>query len=44
MGLIENMVEVMIVVVYLRWGKLTLVYNVLGGQRADIESLSESAS
>jgi hypothetical protein len=31
-GLIENMIEVMIVVVYLGWGKLTLVYDILGGQ------------
>lgn len=38
------MIEVMIVVVDLGWGQLTLVYDILGGQRADIESLRKGAS
>jgi hypothetical protein len=29
-GLIENMTEIVIVVVYLGWGKLTLIDDILG--------------
>ena len=42
-GLVENVVEVMVVVVDLRWGELSLVNDVLRRQRADVESFRECA-
>jgi hypothetical protein len=30
--MVEDVVQVVIIVVHLRWGELTLVNNVLGGQ------------
>ena len=41
---VEDMVEVVVVVVHLRGRELTLVDNVLGRERADVEALGERTS
>ena len=38
------MIEIVVIIVDLRRGELTLIYDVLGGQRTDIEALRESTS
>ena len=43
-GAVQNMVEVVVVVVHLRGRELTLVDNVLGRERADVEALGERTS
>ena len=43
-GAVQNMVEVVVVVVPLRGRELTLVDNVLGRERADVEALGERTS
>jgi hypothetical protein len=36
------MIEIVVVIVYLGRGKLALVNNILGGQRANVKAFSES--
>ena len=38
---IEYMVKIMVVVVHLRRGKLSLVHDILGRKRANIEALGK---
>ena len=41
-SLVVGIDQVMVVGVHLNRGKLTLVHNVLGGQRANVKALRES--
>ena len=41
---VQNMVQVVVVVVHLRRRELTLVNDVLGGERTDVEALRERTS
>ena len=41
---IEYMVKIMVVVVHLRRRELSLVYNIPGGERTDVETLGERTS
>ena len=43
-GTIEHMVQVVVVVVHLRRRELTLVNDILGRERADVEALRERTS
>jgi len=42
MRFVKNMVEIVVVIVYLRWRELSLIHDILRRKRAHIESFGQS--